>query len=73
MMILLLHYGTTPKLKLPTIYIEPTLLLYAWLLHLRYHIWTRAQTNIRLFSEYSNIRLFDYDFEYLNNRFKQNI
>ena len=33
----------------------------------------RAQTNTRLFSEYLNIRLFDYDFEYSNNRFKGNM
>ena len=32
----------------------------------------RAQTNTRLFGEYSNIWLFDYDFEYSNNRFKGN-
>ena len=33
----------------------------------------RAQTNIQLFGEYLNIQLFDYDFEYSNNRFKGNI
>ena len=27
----------------------------------------------RLFGEYSNIRLFDYDFEYSKNRFKGNM
>ena len=33
----------------------------------------RDQTNIQLFGEYLNIRLFDYDFEYSNNCFKGNI
>ena len=30
---------------------------------------SRAQVNVRLFNEW----LSDYDFEYLNNRFKQNV
>ena len=33
----------------------------------------RAQTSTQVFSEYSNIWLFDYDFEYSNNHLKGNI